>query len=130
LRFFFDNCLAPRISRAIAALDHEHRVVHLSERFPRDTPDASWISSLGREREWVIISGDLRISRSKAELEAWKESGLTAFFLASGWGQMSLWDTAWRIVKWWPLIVRQAQSVRAGAGFVVPVTGSRFQQLR
>ena len=130
MRFFFDNCIAPRISTSIAALDHDHDVVHLSERFARNTPDAFRISTLGNEGDWVIVSGDLRISRSKAEREAWIESSLTVFFLASGWGQLKLWEIAWRLVKWWPLIVSQAHTVKPGAGFVIPVSGNRFQQLR
>lgn len=97
--------------------------------FSRDTPDIEWISKLGDEGDWIIVSGDLRISRNKAERKAWLESGLTAFFLAGGWGQQELWDTSWRLIKWWPFIRAQGRSIRSGAGFIVPVKGEKLEQL-
>jgi hypothetical protein len=129
LRFLLDNCLPPRLAEAIDILDDDSVVTHLSQMFPRNTPDAEWISKLGEEGGWVIVSGDLRISRNKAERQAWLESGLTAFFLAGAWGQQKLWSTAWRMIKWWPFIVAQAQSIRPGAGFIVPISGEKLQQL-
>jgi hypothetical protein len=129
LRFFLDNCLPPRVAAAIDTLDDSSVVKHLSQKFPRNTPDAEWISELGKEGDWVIVSGDLRISRNKAERRAWLEPGLTAFFLSGGWGQQNLWDTGWRLIKWWPLMLTQAGSIRPGAGFVVPVKGDKLQQL-
>lgn len=129
MRFLLDNCLPPRLAAAIDILDDGSTVNHLSQKFARNTPDAEWITELGKEGGWVIVSGDLRISRNKAERRAWLESGLTAFFLAGGWGQQKLWYTAWRLIKWWPLIVTQAESIRPGAGFVVPVSGDKLQQL-
>jgi hypothetical protein len=124
------HCLPPRLAEAIDALDDRSDVTHLSQKFPRNLPDAKWISELGREGGWVIVSGDLRISRNKAERQAWLESGLTAFFLAGAWGQQKLWLTAWKLIKWWPLIVAQAESIRPGAGFIVPVSGDKIQQLQ
>ena len=133
MKFFLDNCLSPRLSRALANLVEVdgHEVVHLAERFARDEPDESWIPKLGAEGGWVIISGDSRIVRSPHLRAIWRASGLTAFFLARSWLGMSLLDQAWRIIRWWPVIVSQAELVSPGAGFEVPAKPTmKFRQIR
>ena len=58
--------------------------------FRRDTPDQEWLATLAEEGDWVIVSGDPRITRGKHERQAWLESGLTAFFLGKGLGGKEL----------------------------------------
>ncbi|MEK7755770.1 MAG: hypothetical protein AAB385_01000, partial [Planctomycetota bacterium] len=82
-----------------------------------------WIRSLASEGEWTIVSGDPKITKGRYERAAWLESGLTAFFLKSGWTNLSLWDQVWRLVKFWPDIVKHAKGARPGAGFLVNVNG-------
>ena len=129
MRFFFDNCLAPPYARAVRALSapDRHEVVHLGEKFARDTPDVEWINRLAAEGDWIIVSGDLRITRNPHEREAWLESGLLAFFFARGWMNVDFWAQAARLVHWWPKLVDQAQSVVPPAGFIVPFKGSRLE---
>jgi hypothetical protein len=132
LKFFFDNTTPPRLVAALRALEGSegHKLEHLRERFAPDTPDVNWIRTLGTEGDWVIISGDVRISQNQFERRAWLESGLTAFFLGKGWTTLKLWDQTWRFFKWWPDIVNQAARIRPGAGFIVPVKSSKLEQLR
>lgn len=82
MRFFLDNCISPVHAKALRILAEvqEYEIVHLSERFERDARDPEWLGTLGREGDWVIVSGDPRITRGRAERRAWHESGLTAFF--------------------------------------------------
>ena len=122
MRFFIDNCLPPRWAPALAALGGVE-VTHLRARFPNDITDVEWIHSLADEGDWTIISGDLRITRSLHERQAWHSSGLTAFFLSKGWN-IEFWEKTVRIVRWWPKIMEQANLVQPGAGFFVP---SRFR---
>lgn len=131
MRFFFDNNLAPRFAEALRVLDGgTHTITHLRERFAPQIADLDWINALASEGDWVIISGDVRISKNRLERQAWLESGLTAFFLAKGWTGLRLWDQAWRLMKWWPEIVAQAERIQAGAGFVIPLKSSKLEQLR
>jgi PIN domain-containing protein len=83
VRFFFDNTFPPRFVQAIRVLAELQEVdlTHLADRFPRDTPDPVWTGALGVEGDWIIISSDANICRGKAEQAAWRESGLTAFFV-------------------------------------------------
>jgi hypothetical protein len=128
LRFFFDNCLAPRLARALNALcEGEHEVIPLRDKFDPATKDTEWIRALAHEGDWVIVSGDTRITRNPGEKAAWQESRLTAFFLAKGWQNAHLWDVAHGLVRWWPTIVQQAKAIEPGAGFEVPF---RAKQLK
>lgn len=124
--------MSPALARAIAELEavtDKNEVRHLRDKFAANTKDIDWIKALGQERDWVIISGDLHITRNPAERQAWLESGLTAFFLKSGWADQKLWLYASRLVAWWPQIVTQANMIAQGQGFLVPFRGTRFENL-
>lgn len=105
------------------------KVTHLREKFSANTPDVVWIRALGEEGEWVIVSGDLRITKNAAEREAWRESGLTAFFLKSAWADQGLWLFASRFLAWWPRMLAQAEMAAKGKGFFVPFSGQRFEDV-
>jgi type IV secretory pathway TrbF-like protein len=132
VKFFFDNSLPPRFCTVIRVLAEgdDHVLTYLRERFAEDTPDTVWIPELAAERDWIVISADARITKARHEREAWQQAGLIGFFLAKGWASLNLWDQAWRLVLWWPRIVDQAGRVRAPATFLVPVKGTKFEQLR
>jgi len=132
VRFFFDNCTAPALAKAIDVLIAREgdQAIHLQDRFARDIADVDWINTLAREGEWVVISGDERITRNPHERAAWLDSGLTAFFLSKGWQNLPFWDQAWKLVQRWPDISQQAKRIEAGAGFLVKPTSRKFEQVR
>ena len=70
---------------------------------------------------WVVVSGDRRIQKNRIEREAWRQSRLTIFFLASSWSDLANIDKAWRLIRWWRRIEEQARLVAPPAGFEVPV---------
>jgi hypothetical protein len=124
LKFFLDNCISPVYADAIAVLAkiQQYDIVHLSQQFDRDTKDVVWIRALSEEPNTVIVSGDPRISRGKAEREAWLESRLTAFFFGEKWASKSFWKQAADLIKWWPEIVLMARKAPRGSGFMVQVS--------
>lgn len=115
--------------RALAVLAEvqRHDLHHLREFFHADTKDVDWIRELGTDGEWIIISGDPRITRSKAERAAWQESGLTAFFFADDWGTRGFWKQAEAIVHWWPIVVLEADRCAKGSGYLVPVKAKELK---
>lgn len=121
MKFFVDNCLPKGLAQALNILDNQNRVVHLREKFSPDIEDSQWITRLAREGDWIIISGDIRITKSPLNRKAWLESGLTAFFFEKGWTNHDLWGQAWRAIKWWPEIIQFASRVETGTGWNVPV---------
>ena len=101
-------------------LTAEHEVRHLSELFQRNIDDKELLAALARQGEWVVLSGDTRISKSPQERMAWIESKLILFFLAKGWMKQPLEEQAWWLVRWWPKILQQAPLVAPGTGFEIP----------
>ncbi len=124
MKFFVDNCLAPKHARSLDTLvQPDHHIIHLRDRFAPNTPDEVWLLELGKEGGWIVISGDYRISRSAHERAAWKESKLTAFFLAKRWENLPLMEQHAKLSHCLPEILKHAEKARAGAGFMVSVNG-------
>ncbi len=122
MKFFLDNCLSPKLARALHALSEPlHSISHLQEKFPEGAKDVEWLGTLGREGGWVVISADYRIAKNPQSRGAWKQSGLTAFFFKKGWASQKAWDQAWRMVRRWPDILHTAEKMAPGLGYWVPV---------
>jgi hypothetical protein len=132
VKFFFDNCMSPHHATGVSAFCHfpKHEIVHLETKFGSpDVKDVTWIKALGEERDWIVISGDLRITRSAVEKQAWIESGLTGFFFADAWSTSSYWNKAADLIRWWQDITRLAKQHPRSYGFVIPKEGKRLKQL-
>jgi hypothetical protein len=122
LKVFFDNNLSPHLAHALDVLlgPEGDQVVHLTDRFRRDTEDREWLGALGGEGGWVVISADRRIHRSRIEREAWRRSGIVVFFLGAQWARLRTLEIAWRLLRWWPRIEEQARIVSPPAAFELP----------
>lgn len=122
MKFFVDNNIAPAIARALHALGgyDGHQVHHLKDKFDRAVKDEVWLPELAREGNWVVLSGDYRITKRPHERQAWLMSGLTAFFLTKRWMTTGFHEQAWMLVRWWPKIFAQAERVEPGTGFLIP----------
>jgi len=124
--------MSTALARAVAELEGHssyNEVVHLRQRFEPDTPDVVWIAALAGERDLIIVSGDPHITRNAAERAAWRESGLTAYFLKPGWADQPLWTYASRFMAYWPQITKHAKRSRRGDGFLVPFKGAGFEKV-
>jgi hypothetical protein len=125
VKFVVEHSVSPVLANALAVLAEPdgHEVVHLRLHYHQSTLDPVWLRGLGRrEPEVVVISADPRITRSPHERAAWLESSLTIVFLKS-FADLSIWDQAAKLVKWWPDIVNNVRQARPGTGFLVSVHG-------
>ncbi len=135
MKFFLDNNISRRLAAALLVLDDrvgqgDWTVQHLKDRFEPQTEDVTWLEALGREREWIAVSGDIQISRNRAEKAAWRESGLTAFFFAGQYLEKKLWTQVMHFLHWWPEITREAREHREapeGSGYVIPMQGKKWR---
>jgi hypothetical protein len=83
VRVLFDHNLSYTLAEALQAIfREEHEIVALGKKFPRDISDIEWITALNREGHWIVVSGDLRITRNRAERRIFLASKLTGFFMA------------------------------------------------
>lgn len=119
MRFFLDNNVSPLHAKALRLYyeSEGHEFCHLLDRFPADTPDPNWISELAQEGDWIIISGDSRISTHPANRRAWHESGLTAFFLGEPWPREPRAKQAEALLGFFPSILMKARQHPRGFGF-------------
>jgi hypothetical protein len=117
LKVFFDHNLSPHL-------------VHLIDLFAPTTKDRVWMSALGAEGGWVVISADRRIFRNKLKREAWRQSRLIVFFLAPQWRRARHLEIAWRLLRLWPRIVDQARIVAPPAAFELPFGSGKLRVLR
>jgi len=130
VKVFFDNNLSPSLARAMHELfqpDHEARA--LREKFRPDVSDVEWITALSREGQWVVLSGDRRITRNKAEQAAFRASRLIGVFMAPAVFKSSVAKQAERILALWPSMESIAATVAGGAMFELPMTSQRLRQL-
>jgi PIN like domain len=124
VRFFLDNNLAIRHARALNEMvKPDHSFTHLLEKFSGDIKDIDWIKALGREGNWVVISGDYRIGKSAHERQAWHESGLTVFFLKKGWTNIPPLQQHAKLALIIEEIINYARESPTGSGFMISVNG-------
>ena len=127
MKFFFDRNMSVYLARMITALERDHTIQHHDEdpRFQTTTPDTEWISVLGKDRPtWVVISGDGRILRNKAERSALREAKLNFFCLSKQWMHAPKYEFAWKFVKVWPDILENAK-LMSSYQCVFEVTGGK-----
>jgi hypothetical protein len=118
LNFFFDNNLSAHLAHGMRELSKTlpevQQVVHLSDLFPRDVADVTWIPQLAETGSWYVISIDKFKKQRGAERDAIKSAGHTVFVLDPQWSKHKFWMQAERLVKWWPQIVGYARVVSGG----------------
>lgn len=131
MRVLFDNNLPPRLARALNELfAGEHQVVALRDKFAQDIDDVDWIRQLSLEGTWVIVSGDRRITRNRAERDAFRNSRLIGFFLARGLSKSKVTKQAERLLALWASIEKVVGVVQGGAMFELPMRSTRIKQLK
>ncbi|AUQ59737.1 hypothetical protein PhaeoP30_02853 [Phaeobacter inhibens] len=125
-----DENLPPAMAKSLAALfAGKHEVVHLRKKFGPGVKDTEWIAALNAEGSWIIISADRRITKNKAEQQAFKSSKLVGFFLSSGLQKSKLTKQMERLMALWETIEKQADLVSGGAMFEIPIKSTKLKQI-
>lgn len=130
MKVLVDENLPPALARALNALfAGKHEIIHIRDRYGPGVKDIQWISDLGAEGRWIVISGDRRITRNKAEHNAFRASNLVGFFLSSGLYKSPVIKQMERILALWQAIETQSSIVQGGAMFELPMTSTRLKQI-
>lgn len=124
MKVLIDENLPPALARALDAIfAGEHEIHHLRGKFGTGVKHIEWISALSQDSRWVVISGDTRITRNRAEQMAFRNSRLIGFFLAPSLKKSKLTKQMQRILALWEDIDALSQRVAGGAMFELPMSG-------
>lgn len=131
MKVLIDNDLPPRLASAlqiIFEIDGDE-VVSLREKFGRENvKDAEWITQLGKEGRWAVLSADRRIARQRPSRELFIGAGLVGFFLPPSLQRQPLHRQAARVIGIWPALRDQVR-LNANGCFEMPAKGTRFRQI-
>lgn len=134
MKFLFDNNLSPHLAHAVRALSqHEGprvgEVVALRDKFRANTPDEEWLTQLGTETGWNIISAD-NFRKTDVERELIRTAGFNVFVLQKSWSTHPFWPKSAQLVAWWPKILDQSERVSRSAVRVPWRLSGKFEQIR
>jgi hypothetical protein len=124
VNFVFDENLPQRLARTVQGpYDREggHRIFHVQDLGLTGLPDSELMSRLPAPHPCAILTLDRHIRTREQELLAWQEYGHIAVFLGRSWQDQKFDDRAWRILRWWPEIVKAATTAEPGSYFRVSV---------
>ena len=77
----------------------------------------------------MIISGDARITRNRAERAAFRNSRLVGFFFAPALNRSKVTKQMQRLLALWDDIENMAKLVAGGAMYELPISG-KIRQLK
>lgn len=126
-----DNDLPPRLATALHIIFEADgdEIVALRDKFGRqDVKDAEWITQLGKEGRWAVLSADRRIAKQRPSRELFIGAGLVGFFFPPSLKKQPLYRQASRVIGLWPAIRDQVR-LNANGCFEMPATGVRFRQI-
>jgi hypothetical protein len=125
-----DHNLPPALARGLNALfDGEHEIVALRAKFGRSgVPDDEWITELGKEGGWTVLSGDLRIAKKRPSRELFLRSNLVGFFPLPSVLEQPFPKMTARILTVWPTLV-DLVNVSARGVYEISIKGSKFRQI-
>lgn len=130
MKVLIDENRPPTLARALRELfKGKHDVIHIRDRFGPSVTDVQWISELSAEGRWIVVSGDRRITRNKAEYNAFRASNLVGFFLSKGLYKSPVVKQMERLLALWQTIETQSAIVQGGAMFELPMTTTRIRQM-
>lgn len=106
-----------------------HEVWALREKFSHDISDIEYFETLGRERDWIVISKDRANAKRKPERAAILNSGVLAFYLNSSVQKQRINEQAATLMWQWDKLLLQRKTNENGL-FELPVgKGTRFKSL-
>ncbi|MGM0985411.1 MAG: hypothetical protein ACQEXI_00275 [Pseudomonadota bacterium] len=129
MHFFIDENISPNLANALnhlsQILDERHTVVHAREfNGGYGVPDQVWLEKLKKNPNWIIVSKD-RFKKGDPERYAFENAGITIFNLGKEWNNKKGWETALRLITWWPTISREVTNINTPMMYELPWPVSR-----
>lgn len=122
VKVLFDHNMPPSIARAlheIAKVDG-HECCALRDKFSNKIEDIDLFEQLGREKDWIVLSKDMKQAKRRPERAAILRFGVVAIYLAPAVVKQSMHQQAATILWHWDAIVKQRTS-QANGLFMLPI---------
>lgn len=105
MNVLFDNCTSPVMASTLHGfVQHDgHRAIHLRQlpiQHPTDIEWIEYISSAGEE--WLVVTGDQRIRKNKAEAQAFRRARLRGVVLAASYQKTPMNRCCAVLIDQWP----------------------------
>ncbi len=127
MRVVFDNCTSPVLAATLNGF-LAHRgggATHVRD-LPcgRQAGDARWMASLAQGGDgWLVVTGDGRLLRNRAQRLAYRQAGLRALVLAPAFLMARVHAQAAALIGRWPEI-EDLERCEAPCLFELPMDGS------
>ncbi len=130
MKLLVDENLPPRMARSLQALFADtHEIVALRDKFQATgISDLKWISELGVEGRWAVLTADMRIARNQVEKSAFLTNNLIGFVMAPAIRKRPLTYQMARILTLWDVFEKQYGLVSRGL-FQFGIKSSRMDPL-
>lgn len=132
MKFFVDNCLPPKMARALNEISQPNNsFVHIKDHpsISQHSTDLDWINLLSREGGWIIITKDNHIMKRPVEKEAFKAAKLTGFFLDNSWSHLDFFELLSKLSSRMPRILELATKNPSGKCFRIRVKSSKIEEI-
>jgi hypothetical protein len=97
------------------------RITSLAELgFAGSTPDEQWLSDLGRQGGFCVVTRNGAILQASIQRRAWSTAGVSLLVLDKQWGQQPRRELSRRLLYWWPHMISHAEAGQPGNAWTVP----------
>ena len=133
MKVFFDNCTSPVMARTLHGFisGENNSAVHLRDLPLHHPKDVEWIKFLSEEgSEWIVVTGDDRIRRNKAERTAFRQANLKGVVLSSAYEKSPMSRRCAALICQWPKLIDTMARFDPPILFEISINFSgRFKQL-
>ena len=120
MRLAFDENLPPGLPRAMATTVDTDEFQHTVDVVGRGATDEAIFATLAQEGDTVLVTLDMRQTRTPHIRKALEESGISVIYLADGWADLDNLTRLELFCRWWPKIKEALETYERGAWFEVP----------
>lgn len=125
MHFFIDENISPHIASALNHLakicSENHTVLHAREvNGGPGMRDEEWLEHLQKSgKAWIILSKD-RFQKGDPERFAFENCEITTINLGNDWKKIKAWETALRLIEWWPTISKEVLNTPSPTHYDLP----------
>ncbi|USQ95833.1 DUF5615 family PIN-like protein [Caulobacter sp. RL271] len=120
MKLVFDENLPPALPAALALNEQSVTFAHTIDLVGPGASDEEIFRVLAADRKAVLVTLDIRQTRTPHVRKALEDSGITVVYLVDGWADIANLTRLELFVRWFPKIVEAMASYERGAWFEVP----------